>query len=69
MPSVNSVCIVICKQVEVSLLPAEPTLSWKERTVVKALTSASAYAAQCKMTLARSVSAAQREGLPFNLCC
>lgn len=65
----NNVCIVICKQVEVSLLPAEPMLSWEERRVVKALTPASADVAQCKMTLPQSVSAAQREGLPFNLCC
>lgn len=69
LPSVNSVCIVICKQVDVSLLPAEPMLSWKEKRAVKASRSASADAVQCKMTLAQPVSAAQREGLPFNLCC
>lgn len=37
MPSVNSVCIVNHKQVEVRLRPADPMLSWKERRVVKAL--------------------------------
>lgn len=66
--SVNSVCIVFHKQVELSLLPAEPTLSWKEKRVVKTMTScipcwASADAAQCKMALAQSVAAAQREVL------
>lgn len=69
MPSLNSVCIIICKQVEVSLLPAEPVLSWKEKRVVKALTFTSVDAAQCKMTLAWCVSTAQREVSHFNLCC
>lgn len=68
MLSVNGVYIVICKQVDVSLLPAEPMLSWKEmeRRVVKALKSDSSGAAQCKMMLVQSVSAAQKEVLTFN---
>lgn len=66
MLSVNGVYIVICKQVDVSLLPAEPMLSWKERRVVKTLKSDSSDAAQCKMTMAWSVSAAQKEVLTFN---
>lgn len=66
MLSVNGVYIVICEQVDVSLLPAEPMLSWKERRAVKALKSDSSGAAQCKMTMARSVSAAQKEVLTFN---